>query len=269
MGRLLHSKDTNRAVKTNPFGLLSLLLLVACLRDPVDWGDVSYRPSRLGDPDARSAIMSANLPSIPGTAGQCLRSIRTAVSGNDLFRVWWSSKADSAVVLSMQHSADNGATWQDPTVLESRDNGRRGCDRPEPGIFYDAKSGYIFLVYFIEAADGAGVFFAHSMDKGRMFHSPVPVVYGNAPSHASVAANGDSVVAVFEDPNSTTSRIGIVLSGTTGHIFEQRGQVTPDDVQAIKPWVKLDHSKITVWWKSGGTGESVADRVGYREGVWR
>jgi hypothetical protein len=56
---------------------------------------------------------------------------------------------------------------------------------------------------------------------------------------------------------------------TSGHIFEQRGQVTPDDVQAITPWVSLDHSKITVWWKSGGTGAGDAERVGYREGMWR
>ncbi|HUQ99183.1 MAG TPA: hypothetical protein VM166_06990 [Gemmatimonadaceae bacterium] len=268
MGRLLLSKDTNRAVKTNPFRLLSLMLLVGCLREPVEWGDVTYRSSKLGDPDARSAIMSANLPTIPGTAAPCLRSIRTVGSDKDLFRVWWSSRSDSTVLLSMQHSPDLGATWQDAVVVESRDTGRRGCDRPEPGIFSDSKSGYVFLVYFIEATDGAGVFFAHSMDKGRMFHSPVPVVYGNAPSHASVAANGDSVVAVFEDPNSTTSRIGIVLSRTSGHIFEQRGQATPDDVQAIKPWLKLDHDKITVWWKDGGSGEGV-DRVGSRAGIWR
>jgi hypothetical protein len=269
MGRLLHSKDTNRAVKTNPFGLLSLLLLVACVREPVEWGDVAYRLSHLGDPDARSAIFSANLPTVPGTVTQCLRSIRPAGGGNDLFRVWWSSKSDSSVVLSMQHSPDLGASWQDAVVVESRDRGSRGCERPEPGIFYDTTNGYVFLVYFIEAADGAGVFFAHSMDKGRMFHSPVPVVYGNTPSHASVAANGDSVVAVFEDPNATTPRIGIVLSHTTGHIFEERGEVTPDDVHAIKPWVKLDHHKITVWWKDGGSGDAVSDRVGYREGMWR
>ena len=269
MGRHLLSKDTNRAVKTNPFGLLPLLLTVACLREPVDWGDVSYRSSMLGDPDARSAILSAGLPPVPGAVAPCLRSIRTAGGGNDLFRVWWSSKSDSSVVLSMQHSPNTGVSWDAPVILESRDNGRRGCDRPEPGIYYDPKSSYVFLVYFIEAADGAGVFFAHSMDKGRMFHSPVPVVYGNTPSHAAVAANGDSVVAVFEDPNSTTSRIGIVLSATSGHIFEQRAQVTPDDVQAIKPWVALDHAKITVWWKTDGTGDGVADRVGYREGTWR
>jgi hypothetical protein len=180
-----------------------------------------------------------------------------------LFRAWWSSRNDSSVVLSMQRSGDRGNSWQAPVEIEARDRGRRGCDRPAPGIFYDPASGYVHLVYFVEASDGAGVFFAHSMDKGGMFHSPVPVVYGNSPSVASVAANGDSVVVAFEDPNSTTQRIGIVLSHVTGHIFDQRGQATPDDVPAIAPWVSLDHDKIRVWWKTPG------DQVGYRIGSWR
>jgi hypothetical protein len=87
---------------------------------------------------------------------------------------------------------------------------------------------------------------------------------------ASVAANGDSVVVVFEDPNATAPRIGIVLSHTTGHIFEARGDVTPDDVPAVEPWVTLDHRKVTVWWRPG---ENVAgqsgDRIAYRSGIWR
>ncbi len=103
-----------------------------------------------------------------------------------------------------------------------------------------------------------------------MFHSPVPVVYGNSPSVASVAGHGDSVVVVFEDPNSTTPRIGIVLYHATGHIFDQRGQVTPDDVPAIAPWVALDHGKITVWWKRPGqSGSRYEGFVGYRLGLWR
>ncbi|MEA2764979.1 MAG: hypothetical protein QOK07_1383 [Gemmatimonadaceae bacterium] len=249
---------------------LAALLTTACVADPIDWGDVFYRRSQLGDPDTRSAILSANLPPVSGAVAPCLRSIRTASVDPDLFRVWWTARSDSSVVLSMQHSSDRGTSWESPVLVEPRDRGRRGCDRPEPGIFYDAASGYLHLVYFIEAKDGAGVFFAHSMDKGGMFHSPVPVVYGNAPAAASVAANGDSVVVVFEDPNSMTPRVGVVLSHSAGHIFEARGDVTPDDVPAVRPWITLDHRKITVWWKPGenSAGKS-GDRVGYRIGVWR
>jgi hypothetical protein len=250
--------------------LFPLAGLSACVTEPVEWGDVSYRRSQLGDPDARSAVMSADLPSTAGAPNPCIRSIRTSGTGDDLFRVWWSSRNDSNVVLSMQRSGDGGRSWETPVAVDSRDRGRRGCDRPAAGVYYDSVSGYLHLVYFIERSDGAGVFFAHSMDKGGMFHAPVAVVYGNVPSAASVAGRGDSVVVVFEDPNATTPRIGIALSRSAGHIFEQRGQVTPDDVLALLPWVALDHGKITVWWKTPDkSGSPYGDRVGYRLGRWR
>jgi hypothetical protein len=241
-----------------------------CVSDPIEWGDVSYRVSQLGDPDARSAVMSAGLPSVSDTAAPCVRSIRAAGDGSELFRAWWASRSDSSVVLSMQRSGDRGGTWESSVTVDARDRGRRGCDRPAPGIFYDPSSGYLHLVYFIEGVEGAGLFFSHSMDKGGMFHAPVPVVYGNRPSSASVVGVGDSVVVVFEDPNATTPRIGIVLSRSAGHIFEQRGQVTPDDVAARAPWVALDHDKITVWWKTPDkSGSPYGDRVGTRAGRWR
>lgn len=248
---------------------LLTVTLTACVNDPVDWGDVSYRGTQLGDPDARSAVVSASLAVVADGVAHCLRSIHTAGAGSDLFRAWWTSRSDSSVVLSMQHSTDRGSSWQPPVEVETRDRGHRGCDRPPPGIFYDPTRGYVHLVYFIEASNGAGVFFAHSMDKGGMFHSPVPVVYGKTPSAASVAASGDSVVVVFEDPNATAPHIGMVLSSTTGHIFEQRGEATPDDVPAIRPWVSLDHQKVTVWWRSADANGTPVDRVGYRIGVWR
>lgn len=247
----------------------TVLGLTGCLRDPVQWGDVSYRQSQLGDPDTRSSELNANLPLATGAFGNCIHSVRAAGSGRDLFRVWWTGRSDSSVILSMQRSTDKGASWEKPLTVDSRDRGGHGCDRPPPGVFYDHTRGYLHVVYFIEANDGAGVFFAHSMDNGAMFHSPVPVVYGNRPSRASVAANGDSVVVVFEDPNAISPRIGIALSHTTGHIFEARGEATPDDVSAINPWVTLDHRTITVWWKQGENAEgSQGDRVGYRVGTW-
>ena len=252
-----------------PFILFSVFLS-GCANEPVEWGDVSYRQSQLGDPDARSAVMLANLPEVAGAPAPCIRTIRTAGTDSDLFRVWWASRSDSSVALSMQRSGDRGATWEAPVGVELRDRGRRGCDRPAPGVFYDSASAYLHLVYFLEGSDGAGVFFAHSMDKGGMFHAPVAIVYGNMPSGASVAGIGDSVVVVFEDPNATTPTIGIALSRSAGHIFEQRGEVTPEDVRAVAPWVSLERGNITVWWKEGKNAAGIAgDRVGYRVGVWR
>ena len=260
-----------RAFVVRSLTCAALLLLGACLSEPVEWGDVAYRQSQLGDPDTRSAILGANLSSIKDAAYPCLRSIRSASADSEVFRVWWTSRADSSVVLSMQHSTDGGVSWQQPLTVDSRDRGGRGCDRPAPGIAYDRARRYLHVVYFLEATDGAGVFFAHSMDNGRMFHAPVPVVYGNRPAAASVAANGDSVVVVFEDPNATTPSIGIVLSHTTGHIFEGRAEATPDDVQAVNPWVALNHRTVTVWWKKpvANTDGETQPGVGYRVGIWK
>ena len=245
--------------------LLVLPGLVACVKEPVEWGDVSYRNTQLGDPLARSMVMSANLPTVSGTAAPCLRSIVSVNHRTEIFRAWWAVRSDSNGVLSMQRSPDGGLTWQSAVTVDDRDRGRRGCDRPSPAIAYDSTSKYIYLAYFLDASDGAGVFFAHSMDDGRMFHSPVPVVYGNNPAHAGVAGQGDSVVVVFEDPNSTTPRLGIVLSSTTGHIFEQRGEVTPEEVPAILPWVSLQNNHVSVWWMTS----DARDRVGHRAGVWK
>jgi hypothetical protein len=245
--------------------LLVLPGLVACVKEPVDWGDVSYRNTQLGDPLARSMVMSANLPTVSGTAAPCLRSIVSVNHQPEIFRAWWAVRSDSNGVLSMQRSPDGGLTWQSPVTVDDRDRGRGGCDRPSPALAYDSTSKYIYLAYFLGASDGAGVFFAHSMDDGRMFHSPVPVVYGNNPAHAGVVGHGDSVVVVFEDPNSTTPRLGIVLSSTTGHIFEQRGEVTPEEVPAILPWVSLQNNRVSVWWMTS----DARDRVGHREGVWK
>jgi hypothetical protein len=137
-----------------------------------------------------------------------------------------------------------------------------GCNRPAPGTAFDSGSGYLYVAYYIEPTTGAGIYFAHSMDRAELFHAPVPVIYGKRPGAASVTGRGDSVVVVFEDPNASQPRIGYALSHTSGHFFEKRGRVTPNEESATAPWVVLDGGRITVWWKNG-------ERVGYRSGVWK
>jgi hypothetical protein len=253
-------------IRLQTLATLGLLALggAACVGEgePVDWGEISYRPSRLGDPDTRSAIMSANLGAIQGTSGNCIQSVRAAGDSLDLFRVWWSSRADSSVVLATQRSTDQGRTWLPPIIVDSADRGRRGCERPAPGTAFDPRSGYLYVVYFLEPSTGAGIFFAHSMDRGELFHAPVPVIFGNRPGRASVTGHGDSVVVVFEDPNARQPLVGYALSHTSGHIFEKRGQVTPNEGVATAPWVALHGNVVTVWWKAG-------ERVGFRDGVWK
>ena len=149
--------------------VLATLTLSSCVSEPVEWSDVAYRHSKLGDPPAISAVRSANLPVVPGTVAPCVRSIVARNHGAELFRAWWAVRGDSNAVLAMQRSTDGGRSWQQPVQVDDRDAGRRGCDRPAPAIAYDSSSRYVYLAYFLDARDGSGVFFAHSMDEGRIF----------------------------------------------------------------------------------------------------
>src|SRR5438105_12439218 len=191
--------------------LFTALGLVACVKDPVDWGDVSYRHSQLGDLPARSAVMSAGLPQIPGTVASCVRTVVPANSHAEIFRAWWAVRSDSNGVLFLQRSPDDGKSWQTPVEVDARDEGHRGCSRLPPGISYDSASRYVYLVYFLDATDGAGVLFDHSIDEGKMFHSPVQCDYASSPSQPNVAGHGDCVIVVFEDAHSHHPTLSLVL----------------------------------------------------------
>ena len=89
--------------------LAMAVVLTACVNEPVDWTDVSYRHSQLGDPPTRSAVMSAGLPSVAGTVAPCIRSIVSVSNRSEIFRAWWAVSADSNGVLSLRtdHQARN------------------------------------------------------------------------------------------------------------------------------------------------------------------
>jgi hypothetical protein len=133
--------------------------------------------------------------------------------------------------------------------VDTTDRGVTGCRREPPAIAADSSSGYIHVSYGLQAPEGPGLFFSHSMDHGATFHSPVPILYGERLGRTSVAAQGDVVAVAFEDPNSATPRVGLALSRTMGHIFEDRViPVSDDNGAAIDPLVALHGRHITVAW---------------------
>jgi hypothetical protein len=125
----------------------------------------------------------------------------------------------------------------------------------------DASSGYVHVVYFLSSPDGPGVFFAHSMQGGMMFHSPVAIVYGERVSTAAVTAHGDTVAVAYENPNAATSQVWLALSHTTGHIFEQNASVSPANVIATRPAVSLNGSRVAVSWMETPRGGGPATNI--------
>jgi len=156
-----------------------------------------------------------------------------------------------------------------PVIADSTDHSTRGCGRPPPAIAADPGTGYIHLAYFSEPNTGSGIFFAHSMDSAKTFHSPVPIVFGRNASRVSVASSGDRVVVAYEDPNAQQPSIGVALSKTMGHIFEARVTASGDNGIARQPVVRLKGRLIQVWWSEYSANPTIsATRPMYREGKW-
>ncbi len=257
------------------FGVLAL---AACEKAPVEWrgdarqiivptpadaGPALGNPHLVLRPDGSPALeTTAASASSPADTAACPGSLRVAaMSSTELYAVWWSRRSAGRASLVSARSDDAGGTWTKPVPVDTTDRGVVACDRPAPAIAADAKSGYVHVTYFLNSSGGPGVFFAHSMERGELFHSPVPIMYGERPSATAVAAADSMVIVAFEDPNSERSQIALAMSRTWGHIFApQRPEASAGAIIAERPLVALSQSLIAVGWH--GKDRAVIARVG-------
>lgn len=257
--------------------LTALLVLTACVPEPVAWDDTLTRtPGAIADSerlgfDAASGrpLLAADwIPSTwPSEPGLCRTSLRaTPALGGEAYASWFQVRPDSSVLVRVARSDDGGHTWNAAVTADSMDVGRTGCERPAPFISADSINAYVHVVYHLVGKEGAGIFFTHTMDHGAMFHAVVPIVYGDRPSAASVASHGDTVVVAFEDPNSRFPRLGLALSFAQGHIFEARTTASDETGEARNPRVALRGDRITLAWTATQRGAG-ASRVVFRQGT--
>jgi hypothetical protein len=256
---------------------LGCLAFAACTPDPVKW-DSEQRTDTPVPLGARLTLQGDGAPvmtpawrppALPTGTPQCAGSlVAAAARGDTAYAAWWAPRADSSALLVVARSEDRGHNWRTPEIADSTDRGHTGCGRPAPFIAADTANGYLHLVYFMVAAEGPGVFFTHSMGGGEMFHSPVPIVYGERVSTSAVSSNGDTVAVAYLDPNSSTPQLWLALSRTTGHIFESRVPVSPATEQASRPAVAVRGHRITVAWLETGRDGGAAVMV-VRTGEWK
>lgn len=253
------------------------LTLVACVPSPLVWdGEATRRSGALGDsvgleldPEAPDGVRFPALwtPAVwPDEPGLCVTSRRAARAlGTEAYASWFQVKPDSSVLLRVARSDDGGLTWNAPVTADDTDVGRAGCGRPAPYIAADSLNGYVHLAYHLDAREGAGLFFTHTMERGALFHQPVPIVYGDRPSAAAVASRGDTVVVVYEDPNSRMPRLGLALSRVQGHIFEHRLSASDETGEARTPRVAVRGTRMVIAWTASqraGTTPRIAIRAG-------
>jgi hypothetical protein len=251
----------------------------ACSDAPVEWtaASSSSMPAA-GAPltvTAAGTIVTDTLAQLadrvaPPAGPLCPGSLRLARAGRMLHAVWWAPRADSGARLLSARSAYGGRTWEAAAPVDTLDRGVSGCRRAPPAIAADAASGYVHVAYGMTAPEGAGLFFSHSMDGGALFHSPVPIFYGERPGRVSVAADGDLVAVAFEDPNSSTPRVGLALSRTMGHIFEHRLlPVSDENGAASHPMTAVQGRRIAIAWeqRAAALASAAAPALSVRAGV--
>ena len=248
--------------------LAPLVLAVAgCAAPAVDWTpprsiarSAAVAVALTADGTVRPDTLAALAERVSVPAGPtCASSLRIAAAGRVLVGVWWAPRPDSGVRLLAARSTDGGRSWSPPAPVDTTDAGTGGCRREAAAVAADSMSGYVHVTYALHAVEGPGLFFSHSMDEGRTFHEPVPILYGERLGRTSVAADGDLVVVGFEDPNSTTPRIGLALSRTMGHIFEHRFlPVSDDNGVAVHPLTAAQGRRIAVAWEPRGRAGAAA-----------
>ena len=253
--------------------VIAALVLAACDRDPVIWNDdaahqalippaaVAVSPDAvvdsIRDATLHAVIPAATRPSVSppsalsnGAGPACLGTMRVAAGkGDERDAVWWAARANGSAVLLASRSADAGRSWAAPVRVDTLDVGGTACQRPAPSIVVDTTNDYVHVAYSIAAPDGVGVFYAHRMGPTVPFELPQVIVYGDHLTRTSVAADDNTVVVAYEDPNAGgRPYISLALSRTAGHSWAERFAVSSESEAAERPAVAVRGGTIAVAW---------------------
>ena len=126
---------------------------------------------------------------------------------------------------------------------------RRYLAAPTPHVAIDAKNGFIHVVYSMAAPEGSGIFYAHQMTRHVPFEPPLAILYGDRIGATRVASDGDIVAVTYEDPNSSTRvGIGLAISRSAGHVFDDRLVASASTRGGQDPHVAVKGRAIVVGW---------------------
>ncbi len=243
----------------------ALITMAACSDTSVQWAEPQAAPAdttgvmALGE-DATPIYHAIRDYQIPTDPGMCPRSVASAMNGAHQYSAWLRVRPDSSV--KVMAAEWDGRQWTAPAVVDSLDVGTFGCSRPSPSVAVSEADGYVHVAYSLKAPEGYGVFFAHSMDRGRSFHSPMIVVYGDRLSATSIAAHGMRVGIAYEVPSGSAKRVDVALSRTQGHTFDPRERASPDEMPATQPRIAIRDTVVALSF-AGVDSTNRAIRLGY------
>ena len=202
---------------------------------------------------------------------RCVRSLRISTApGKGTVAVWWSRRDRGRVALLTawrDSTADGPGPWQGPIAVDTLDQGPRdaradernaaGCSRAAPDVVLDPLNGFVHVAYALTGPEGSGIFYAHQMVRHVPFEPPQAVIYGDRLGVARVASTGDLVAVVFEDPNGgARAGIGMAVSRSAGHVFDDRLVVTSSTLGGRDPYVVAKGTAMVVGWSEFPGGDA-------------
>ncbi len=207
---------------------------------------------------------------IPRDDARCARTLRTvSAPGFGTVALWWTrvSKGRVHLVAAWRDGSDTITTgaWRGPMPVDTLDQGpgdaqaaergAHGCIRPAPSVVWDSRTNFLHVAYTVRGPEGPGVFYAHQMDPRASFEVPVAVLYGEQLGIARVASAGDIVAVTYEDPNTRgRSRVGVAISRTAGHTFEEQRLIASGDAgEARDPHVAVLGRAVVLGWSDVAT----------------
>jgi hypothetical protein len=243
--------------------LAGVWLLVACGGDDIAWTDPMTLPA--GDSNARlhvddkgrtRLLTDTSVSVVPAhDSSACVGSVRVArLDDGSLVALWWSVRPDSSSNLLAAVSPDGGTNWRPAIRIDTADVSVVGCSRPPAAIA--ASSGFVHVAYSMRATEGAGVFYAHSMNNGQKFEAPLTIVYGDRLTRTAVAAEKGTTAVAYEDPSGATPQVGLAISRDWGHIFQERTRSSTGLGAATDPDVAVAGREVAVTWLVSPTGEA-------------
>lgn len=229
-------------------------------------GTVDHAAHAMTSTPAPGAVSaSLGVADAPTDAAQCARTLRMAtLPGRGTVAVWWTraTRGRAHLVSAWRDPSADGSpgAWRGPIPIDTADvgagdaqaaeQGVHGCARPAPGLVVDPRTAFVHVAYSVRGPEGAGVFYAHQMDPHASFEPPIALLYGERLGDVRVAADGDVVAVGYDDPNVRgRARVGLAVSRTAGHLFEDaRLVVGGDGVDARDPRVRVTGRAILLGW---------------------
>lgn len=197
----------------------------------------------------RGRTWAANQHVAAGEACPCCRTALATADDGTLY-VAWRSVENGIRDVVVARSDDRAATFTKPQRVHADDWKFDGCPHAGPSMQVDDK-GRVHIAWWTGKEGSAGVYYAHSDDRGATFSEPIAI--GTAkfsrPAHVQLALAPDHrLIVVWDDGTVSPQQIRMRVSPDRGGRFREAQQVSAPDRAAGFPVIAVSSKGVSVAW---------------------